>query len=163
MKKIIYSISFANRQLVKIDEAIDETTTDYLERNYDVSLSQSELEYIKGCAKDQLAVFIKDFSGNTERWNMSYTKIPFAIMAKEPRTIKDLTTLTQPTKEDKFYQEKGVWYMADGTEDFPVSASSTMVREIYKEIYQSAKIAAFYAIESFVAAKKVYPNEFKKQ
>lgn len=157
MKKVTYEVSFTLRQLKKIEERINSTIDAYLIKNPESIVSEKEKEHLVGQAKDQLTVFIQSLSGTNEKWSMAHKKIPIVVQAPKSKHKKDLMSALGPQIEDKFYKQKGSWYLYDGetTEGFTYQ---NFVKELYNEIYEGASTAAFYAIDSFVAVKEKFGN-----
>lgn len=155
MKKIVYQIPFTVRQLKIIDKNIEETLESYLKKNPDEFVSANEIEHLKGMAKDQLTVYIQSLANSSERWSMSHKKLGVLIKSSSKLMKKDLISMLDNPKEDYFSNKDGSWVLSNKSDKSAMSFSD-FSKEIYKDLYESASTAAFYAIESFVNCRKLY-------
>lgn len=159
MKKVIYEVPFTNDVLKRIEEAIDETLDLYLKRNSEVRITSTERSRLVGQAKDQLTVFIQDFSKSSDKWTMSHKKVPVLVLAKEERKANDLMSALTTRKTEYFKFDKHSWTLLESKEPGALSRTE-FNKEIRNQIYEASRTSAFYAIESYSHCKQVLRDEF---
>lgn len=155
MKKVTYEISFTARQLKVIDKQINETFDSYIEKNHKSPLTTAERDHLMGQTKDQLAVYIQEISGNSEKWGMSHKRIPVTVSASKSKAPKDLMSIVNKKDEDRFFYNKGLWFVQDSSNGDGMTYQE-FVKAIYSEIYQGASTAAFYSIDSFISCREKF-------
>lgn len=153
--KNTYNIPFGSRQLTTIEKRIRATLEDYLNKNDNIEISEKDFEFLIGKSKDQLSGYIKSLCATNEPWGLSHTTIPITVHSKNPRQQQDLLSLDNGPVE-RFIKQKNNWVISDDPKKGMLYES--FQREVFKDIYSGAEVAAFYAIDSFLDAKMKYPN-----
>lgn len=155
MIKYNEDISFTPNNINVIEKRAKAVFEDYLDKNYTLYLSVKDEDYLIGKVKDQLTIYIKELSDTNDPWSMSNGSVFVTVLAKKPIHENNLLD-NKVGSERKYYKKKNKWYLED--ENNKGRVRKTFEREVMNDIYSSAEVAAFYAIDSFFNAKAAYPN-----
>ena len=134
----------------KISEIIDDEFNRFLKHNM-TSMDEATREKLRRMAVDQLSEYMSELSDEKTRWNLDGSVITVHVQTKLDNVAKADLERKKLDERDKyrFIQRSNKWeliYEDSKETGIPYSAFS---KEVYRQMYEAAGTAAFYAIDSW--------------
>ncbi len=157
MTKRTHSVPFTEETLSEITKIIRSTFKTYLSRDVEAKVDQKAKRYLEAKAKDQLACFIQDLGPSHEKFTFSHSKLPIVIQAdcEKENTLMNFMETTEET--EAYLKVKDSWCVVPKGTQGSISCEE-LNKEVIDLIKESAATAAFYSIESYVAAGRQYKD-----